>query len=283
MKLGDGPARRERASTPSRERVLVFAEDPDLLRHVASAQASRIARQVSVPVEVLKRGPWRPLSESDGAVGTLIFDGVVEHEVRVMGRRACELLGPGDLLQPWQTNGEGASVPYESSWYVVTPTRVGLLDAEFARMAGGLPGVMAGLTCRSSSRSNSLLLQFALADLPFVKWRLQALFWHLADRWGRRARYAVVLPVKLSHRQLGGLVGAKRPTVTAALNELMRSRVIVRRPDHACVLYGDAPRRVADLLSCRELPELGPEPGGHELAAGLTRRAGERGGFLSDT
>ena len=51
----------------------------------------------------------------------------------------------------------------------------------------------------------------------------------------------VALPLVLSHRLLGGLVGARRPTVSTALTELARRREIVRRDDGTWLLAGEAP------------------------------------------
>jgi hypothetical protein len=40
----------------------------------------------------------------------------------VVRRFGAELLGPGDLLRPWQTVGPFATRPFEPVWSVVAPT-----------------------------------------------------------------------------------------------------------------------------------------------------------------
>ena len=70
----------------------------------------------------------------------------------------------------------------------------------------------------------------AISQLHRVDRRLLALFWHLAERWGRMTADGVVLPMTLSHRMLGQLIGARRPTVPTALGELAR-RGDIRRCD----------------------------------------------------
>ena len=68
--------------------------------------------------------------------------------------------------------------------------------------------------------------------LTRVERRLKALFWHLAERWGRVSGDGVIVPLALTHRILGQLVGARRPTVSTALSELAeRAGVGVRFTD----------------------------------------------------
>jgi CRP/FNR family cyclic AMP-dependent transcriptional regulator len=71
--------------------------------------------------------------------------------------------------------------------------------------------------------------------------RLLALFWHLAERWGRVVPGGVHLPLRLTHRILGQLVGARRPTVSAALTELVSEGEVARRADGTWQLTGRAP------------------------------------------
>jgi hypothetical protein len=49
------------------------------------------------------------------------------------------------------------------------------------------------------------------------------------------------VPLALTHRILGQLVGARRPTVSTALSELAEREELVRRPDGSWLLRGDPP------------------------------------------
>ena len=51
----------------------------------------------------------------------------------------------------------------------------------------------------------------------------------------------VIVPLALTHRILGQLVGARRPTVSTALAELAERGELVRRPDGSWLLQGDPP------------------------------------------
>ena len=82
----------------------------------------------------------------------------------------------------------------------------------------------------------------------------------------------VVVPLALTHRILGQLVGARRPTVSTALGELAERGELVRRVDGSWVLRGSPPdasalgRRRAmagrphDLM--RPVRQLSDEPSG---------------------
>jgi hypothetical protein len=50
-----------------------------------------------------------------------------------------------------------------------------------------------------------------------------------------------VVPLALTHRILGQLVGARRPTVSTALSELAEREELVRRSDGSWLLRGDPP------------------------------------------
>jgi CRP/FNR family cyclic AMP-dependent transcriptional regulator len=103
------------------------------------------------------------------------------------------------------------------------------------------PEVTATLFDRLSERSMRLATTQAISHLTRVDRRLKALFWHLAQRWGRVSGDGVIVPLALTHRILGQLVGARRPNVSTALSELAERNELVRRPDGSWLLRGDPP------------------------------------------
>jgi hypothetical protein len=70
-----------------------------------------------------------------------------------------------------------------------------------------------------------------ICQLPRVDDRLLAMMWLLAESWGRVTASGTLLPLQLTHSALGGLVGARRPTVTLALRGLTESGAVLRQPD----------------------------------------------------
>jgi hypothetical protein len=65
---------------------------------------------------------------------------------------------------------------------------------------------------------------------------LLALFGHFGDRWGRVTPAGIHVPVLLTHDRIAQLVGAQRPTVTTALNDLHRRGRLVKRPDRTWLI-----------------------------------------------
>jgi hypothetical protein len=67
----------------------------------------------------------------------------------------------------------------------------------------------------------------------------------MADRWGRVTPEGVVVPLRLTHELIGGLVGARRAPVTRALGRLADAGTVRRRADGAWVLRGVPPIELA--------------------------------------
>jgi CRP/FNR family cyclic AMP-dependent transcriptional regulator len=131
------------------------------------------------------------------------------------------VLGEGDLLRPWDVDGEcSLPVPAEVSWTVLAPTSVAVLGAGFVRRAGRWPDVLARLTGRSVGRAKALALHDALTNLKHVETRLLVQFWHLAERFGRVGPSGISIELPLTHEMLAKLVGATRPSVTTGLGRL---------------------------------------------------------------
>ena len=162
------------------------------------------------------------------------------------GRFGAELLGAGDLLRPWQTVGEVASIPFEPVWTAITDTKIAVLGEVFARRASPYPTVAAQLVGRALLRSRYLAINMAIVHQPRIEMRLHMLFWHLADRWGRTGPDGVALNLSLTHALLGDLVAARRPTVSTALAALATAGK-VSRVSGGWQLHGGPPREFTEL------------------------------------
>ena len=92
---------------------------------------------------------------------------------------------------------------------------------------------------RLNDRAQRLATTQAISQLNRVDRRLMALFRHLAERWGRMTSEGVAVPLTLSHRMLGQLIGARRPTVSTAIGDLAERDELVRRSDGTWLLKGD--------------------------------------------
>lgn len=218
--------------------------DPDLGALLSDSRRADAERDLVVRTHRLPVGPW-DVSRLSGAsadhVGLLILDGVLARELLVADQISAELLGPGDVVRPWQGSTRSALLPVDAVWSVLSTVTVAVLDRRFAGEVARYPEVTAALFDRLGERSLRLATTQAISQLTRVDRRLKALFWHLAERWGRVAGDGVVVPLALTHRILGQLVGARRPTVSTALSELAEREELIRRSDGSWLLRGDPP------------------------------------------
>jgi CRP/FNR family cyclic AMP-dependent transcriptional regulator len=223
--------------------VRLFDHDPDLLAGLDDQTAELLRRRVVVPQVQLACGPWSPPAAGDrlaGAIGLLVLDGLVCRCIRLQGRDCAELLGAGDLLRPWDGSADG---PFErpTTWRVLQPTLVAVLDDHFAALLGRWPSIVSALIARSALRSRGLAMNLAIAHIRHAELRLLTLLWLLADRWGRVTPQGVALPLPLTHELLGQLVCLHRPTTSSALQRLVRTGEIARRSDRGWTLLGEPP------------------------------------------
>lgn len=221
--------------------VDLFEHDPDLAEAVPLGGAGA-PRVFAVPVEP---GPWEPDIRASG-FGLLVMAGFVIRRIELAGRHSVELLGPGDLLRPWEVGDEHyAMVPSCPSWRVLEPTHLAVLDGRFAEWASGQSQVIDRLLSRLLRRSRTLALRLALVQLPRLSARLHFLLWHLADRFGQVHRNGVLLPIPLSHAMLADLVSAQRPPVSRAMKELERHGLLSPASHAGWYLHGRPPAAAA--------------------------------------
>jgi CRP/FNR family transcriptional regulator, cyclic AMP receptor protein len=226
------------------ETVRLLEADPELGALLTGTRRAEAERDLVVRTHRLSVGPW-DVSRLSGAsadhVGLLVLDGVISRELVVADHVSAELLGPGDLVRPWQGAAGAGLLPVQAIWSVLSTVTLAVLDRRFAAEAARYPEITAALFDRLGERSLRLATTQAISQLTRVDRRLKALFWHLAERWGRVSGDGVVVPLALTHRILGQLVGARRPTVSTALSELAEREELVRRADGSWLLRGDPP------------------------------------------
>ena len=235
--------------------VQILQADPQLAAAVPAATREDAIVYTFAHAMWLERGTWEPPGAADGApghLGLLVLEGFLAHHVRVIERPPAELLGPGDILHPW----EGAHTePFVAGvrWEVLEPARLAVLDRRFAAVAGRWPELVAALMGRAIARSRSLLLHLAIGQLVGVEMRLLVLLWHIAERWGEHdeagAGDGCVVPVHLTHQLLASLISAQRPTVTSALAQLSERGLISRDDAGRFVLRGSPPTEFRSLRS----------------------------------
>jgi CRP-like cAMP-binding protein len=224
--------------------VQLLNVDADLGRELDSRRAREAAQRLYARTIDIPRGRWVPhagLLEGTRPIGLLLLEGLLVRETTVDEHPSNELLGPGDVLRAWDDNDHEELLPRTIAWSALTPTRVAIIDHAFAVRAAQWPEVFAALLDRAARRAERLVVMQAIAHLTRVDDRLLALLWCLAERWGRVVPDGVLVSLRLSHRTLAGMVGARRPSVTTALAQLMARGALARRADGEWILRGEAP------------------------------------------
>lgn len=226
------------------ETLLVLDHDQTLLdlvpeRQQPNARAASVARVLR-----LATGAWPGASEAEtarGGIGLFVLNGLLLRRVGMHGRYGAELLGPGDIVRPWQHDGEETGIlPYETVWRVFAPTRLAVLDIRWAMRMAPWPAISCEMVGRALERSLRLATLMAVSQHRRLDVRLRLLLWKLADRFGVVRPDGVHLRIPLTHEALAYLAVARRPSVSTALGRLAEAGEL-RQERRRIVLLGEPP------------------------------------------
>jgi CRP/FNR family transcriptional regulator, cyclic AMP receptor protein len=222
-------------------RVVQLLEcEPGLAADLTSEELAIASQSIPVQVATLERGPWQPKSAAPepGHLGFLVTKGVFVRRIQIGSGSSIELLGRGELLRPWQ---EDISSFCESSWEVVEPAALAQLGPRVARGLGQWPILVSNLVARAVRRSRAVAADAAVASIVGIEERLLRLLWQLGETFGRVEPDGVHLSVRLPHRLLAEMTGARRPSVTTALSNLQAEGKLVKAAEGCWILPGDPP------------------------------------------
>jgi CRP/FNR family transcriptional regulator, cyclic AMP receptor protein len=220
-----------------------LAQEFDLRMRLVARQ---VATAVVFDVPVGDRPPDESFDAGTSGLGMLLLEGVVAVDIHVGDRTATELLGPGDLLQAWSPDADDL-LERGTAWHVLLPARVAVLDAAFAERIRPWPQIYVALLRRAAKRVFDLNVQRAIACQPRLEARLALLLWHLAARWGRVEPGGIRVSLPLTHRMLGHLVGAERPSISHALARLAEAGLVTGKGDE-WHLHGTLEQHLAQLV-----------------------------------
>jgi CRP/FNR family cyclic AMP-dependent transcriptional regulator len=266
-------------SRPMRARSSAYSLlelDPDLGLLLPEHRHAAARTELAVRVLRLARGSWAGgelSSTSPDHLGLLLIGGAIAREVVLADTISTELLGPGDLIRPWSPGQTPNLLRHQVRWQVLEEARLAVLNRAFGIAVLRYPEVNSMLLDRLNRRAERIATMKAIAQLNSVERRLLALFWHLAEDWGRITTGGVLVPLTLSHRLLGELVGARRPTVSSAATKLARERKLTRRADGSWLL-ADGPDaqfafEVGPMLSHRRRLLAHPVFGGRDAPVSM--------------
>src|SRR4051794_15103081 len=163
----------------------LLALDPELGVLLSAEALAAARRQLVVAVIELPVGPWQAASlqaANPANPGLLLLSGVLAREVMVRRTISTELLGPGDLVRPWQLERMPPLLELKVAWQVLDPVKAAVLDCRLAQRLNGYPEIRAVLIDRLNERAERLAVMRAIAQMTGVEARLETLLWHLADR-----------------------------------------------------------------------------------------------------
>src|SRR3954453_17376617 len=217
--------------------VALLPADPTFARGIPAADLALAERVLVLPRLDLDAGQFAapPAAGGSPAPLALVLDGLVGRHVALGERVATQLLGPGDVFDPWSTRRD-ALLTCSIRWSAFEPATLAVLDGRFATAAPRWPVLSPTAQERLAAVAERLAVHLAICQLPRVEERVLAVLWHLAERFGRIAPEGVVLGLRLTHRLIGELVGAQRPTVSLAFASLLEDGLVSRRHDGALVL-----------------------------------------------
>lgn len=230
--------------------VSVLERDPDLGEDLEPEEFEVACQEAVARVLRYPKGPWSTADtdfDRGGALGLLITDGLLVRHVTVGDRTCAELLGPGDVTQPWLRTGPDPSVGTEVNWQVAEPLVMALLDRGFMGRVARWPELPAAVARRLMLRVYWLSFHLAVCHMRRVDDRLLLVLWHFADRWGRVTPKGVQIDIPLTHRLLALVVGAHRPSVTASVRGLVQVGRIEPQPGSRWLLHGDPPAELREL------------------------------------
>lgn len=221
--------------------IELLQEDPDLAERMppdARFQAMGIvrARVFGVP-----KGVWDPPEIDHGATGLLLLRGLMVRTLELGSVSSSEIVGPTDIIRPWENDLIPSVVPSLTSWRVLEAAQVALLDGRVTALIGRWPELSAAVVGRLLRRSRSLAYLMAAQHFVRVEDRLLATLWHLASMWGRVTARGTVVPFRLTHAMLAEIVGAQRPTTTVAIRSLTEQGRLLRDDERRYVLLGKPP------------------------------------------
>jgi CRP/FNR family transcriptional regulator, cyclic AMP receptor protein len=227
--------------------VQILKSDPELGLRVPATQIADARTQLVARVKAIEPGRWEVPHDTSSRLGFLMLDGLLARDVVLVGHTCTELLGEGDVIQPWIPSTDDGLVRYHVLWHVLAPSKLAVLDDGFARKLAEWPQVMSMLLERAIRRTLRMSIHQALLQLSPVETRLLVLFWHLAERWGRVTPNGIRLRLRMSHELLGQLVGCRRASVTTALHRVSDSGLVTKNTDGTWLLRGSPPDELAEI------------------------------------
>lgn len=229
------------------EHVPLMELEPELLKLVPAADREAAQRVPLVTRHELTAGRLDPRTLVTGGrepFGALVIEGAICCDTTLGTHSSCHLFGPGAIIRPREQ--AGFSLPWQTGWACVTDTTLAVLEHDFPTFLARWPELSEHVQHQFDIQQEALLCQCAWTGLSRVDDRILALFWHLADTWGRVRPEGVAIPLPLTHRLIGRLVAAERATISLALSRLAAEELLVKIGPRTWLLSHRSQERLTD-------------------------------------
>jgi CRP/FNR family cyclic AMP-dependent transcriptional regulator len=198
--------------------------DVELVQGVPEDEEAELRRVVKLPVIQIQVGTWEPPPLDTHAFAALVVGGLLLREIQVEARASTHLFGPGDVVQPW--GHRESTLPLRHGWRAVKPVTLAVLEDRWILAARRWPTLATRLHERLADQVHRVAIQHAITQASGIELRVLGLLWQLAENWGSVGPDGITIPFRLTHEDVGRLVGAQRPTVTLAFSALEREGVV---------------------------------------------------------
>lgn len=209
-------------------------------------------------------GAWDPaliLRDRPGTLALFVQAGSITREHVVSGRTVSDLLGPGDVISLSERLIPPPLPRIDVRFTVLEEAHVVVLDDEAVRTLCRRPEFAADMIVLAADHASRLAAMRALSHLPRVEQRVLAFFSVMAERAGRVTPDGLVVPLALSHEELGRHVGAQRSTISLALKWLADEGLLVRTGRGSWLMpeaHAGEPIDVSDVAPQHHRPPSGP-------------------------
>jgi CRP/FNR family cyclic AMP-dependent transcriptional regulator len=176
------------------------------------------------------------LTATPTAFDFIVADGVVLKQTRYAGRDSLELLGAGDVLAPPLTPSRQLESRATSSYQAHGQASLAVIESRFRTAARRWPQLSDVLHDRLARQTHRASMHLAILHIARAEDRVLALFSDLAERFGQVTSDGIVIDVELTHDLIGQLIGSRRPTVSAALEQLSTTGALIRTSDDRWML-----------------------------------------------
>lgn len=206
--------------------ITLLEMEPELRRLLTSEQCAAAQRLLLPLATVEKNGDLSAVIGQSDAFGALVLDGLALQTVHIDTLETLSLIGPGALV-PVERQADWMP-PISSHVKAATETRIVMLGKALLVAAQRWPWVVVCLHERMLEQSARLTKQLAISQMPRVEERVVAMLKLLAESWGRVTPAGIRLQLSFTHETLGGLIGARRPTVSLAFKALADRNAVTR-------------------------------------------------------